>query len=251
MTESSRKDDQQHQSADKESTSVIKRWIEPVSLPKTQRSMDRNHAELPHKTSTPSKLISRIIKQTVVEPNPWIPVEQQQWSVKTQQTEFAMPTRSSKSFEEQPKCIQKQPEQLNYKMFGGSLAALLETVQTEGPLVEDLTIQHIANHCSVFLALYGIDCEVDCALSVETINCFQKLNELMPHQFAQVFKAAKKKNPDILSYDEAMCDYKNLKDWLAAALKEIKQLEGKGVWTECHKLEAGNEQIVPCTWVFR
>ena len=73
----------------------------------------------------------------------------------------------------------------------------------------------------------------------------------MPHQFAQVFKAAKKKNPDILSYDEAMRDYKNLKNWLAAALKEIKQLEVKGVWTKCHKSEAGNEQIIPCTWVFR
>ena len=37
------------------------------------------------------------------------------------------------------------------------------------------------------------------------------------------------KNPDILSYNKAMQDYDNLKDWLAAALKEIKQLDGKGV----------------------
>ena len=50
---------------------------------------------------------------------------------------------------------------------------------------------------------------------------------------------------------QAMRDYKNLKDWLAVALKEIKQLEGKGVWTECLKSEAGNEQIIPPTWVFR
>ena len=92
---------------------------------------------------------------------------------------------------------------------------------------------------------------MDCALSVETINCFQKLDELRPHQFAQVFKAAKKMNLDILLYDEATRDYKNLKDWLAAALKEIKQLKGKGVWTECLKSEAGSGQIVPCTWVFR
>ena len=117
--------------------------------------------------------------------------------------------------------------------------------------MEDLTLQHIANQCSVYFASYGIYCEVDCALSKEAISCFQKLDELLPHQFAQVFKVAKKKNPDILSYDKAMRDYNNPKDWLAAALKEIKQLEGKGVWTECHKLEAGNEQIVPCTWVFR
>ena len=78
--------------------------------------------------------------------------------------------------------------------------------------MDDLTIQHIANHCSVFLSSYGIDCEVKCALSVETINCFQKLDELKPHQFAQVFKAAKKKNPDILLYDKAMRDHKNLKE---------------------------------------
>ena len=39
-----------------------------------------------------------------------------------------------------------------------------------------------------------------------------------------------------------MRDHENLKDWLAAALKEIKQLEGKGVWIECFKSEDGNEQ---------
>ena len=76
--------DQQHQSGDKESTSVIKRWSEPVSLPQTQRSMDRNHAELPDKTSSPTKSTSKIIEQIVVKRNPWIPVERQQWSVKTQ-----------------------------------------------------------------------------------------------------------------------------------------------------------------------
>ena len=83
-----------------------------------------------------------------------------------------------------------------------------------------------------------------------TIACLAKLDKLPPHQFAQVFKAAKKTNPDILSYNEAMRDYENVKDWLAAALKEIKYLENKKVWMECHKLEANGEQIVPCTWVF-
>ena len=48
-----------------------------------------------------------------------------------------------------------------------------------------------------------------------------------------------------------MCNYDNLKAWLAAALKEIKQLEGKGVWVKCLKLKACNKQIVPCTWVFQ
>ena len=75
---------------------------------------------------------------------------------------------------------------------------------------------------------------------------------MSPHQFAQVFQAAKKKNPDILSYDKAMADKENLRAWLAAALKEIRQLESQGVWkTECRKSEANGKQIVPCTWVFR
>ena len=47
-----------------------------------------------------------------------------------------------------------------------------------------------------------------------------------------------------------MRDCNNLKDWLAAALKEIKQLESKGAWTEAHKDKANGEQITPCTWVY-
>ena len=95
-----------------------------------------------------------------------------------------------------------------------------------------------------------IICMVDCDLSKSTINCLQKLNELQPHQFAQMFKAAKKKNPDILSYDKAMHNYDNLKAWLAAALKESKELEGKGVWCKCLMSKAGNQQTVPCTLMF-
>ena len=53
-----------------------------------------------------------------------------------------------------------------------------------------------------------------------------------------MFKAAKKKNPDILSYAKAMRNYDNLKDWLAVALKEIKQLEGKGVWVVLNQKSA-------------
>ena len=75
--------------------------------------------------------------------------------------------------------------------------------------------------------------------STETIACLTKLNELSPHQFAQAFKAAGEKNPDVPSHEEVQRDCKNLKEWLAAALKEIRQLERKGsVWTECLKSEA-------------
>ena len=118
-------------------------------------------------------------------------------------------------------------------------------------LIDDLTIQHIVNHCNVFLARCRMDCEIDVEPTKATVQCMTKLEELQPHQFAQDFRAAERTNPKILSCDQAMRDYNNLKDWLAAALKEIKQLESKGVWTEVHKEEANGEQIIPCTWVFR
>ena len=88
-------------------------------------------------------------------------------------------------------------------------------------------------------------------MSTKTIACLTKLDKLSPHQFAQVFKAAGKTNPDILSHKEVHQDCDNIKKWLAAAKKEIEQLEQKGTWTECLKSKANGEQIIPCTWVFR
>ena len=150
-----------------------------------------------------------------------------------------------------PKRVRKQPDILNYDKLGGNLAELPAELPMKELPVDNLTVEHIASQCKVYFAAYGIDCEIEAKLSPETVACLAKLDELPPHQFAQVFKAAKKKNPDILSYNKAMRDYENLKEWLAAALKEIRQLEGKKVWIECHKSEAKGEQIVPCTWVFR
>ena len=113
-----------------------------------------------------------------------------------------------------------------------------------------MTIEHIANCCIVHFALHGIDCEIETKLPTETVACLTKLDKLSPHQFAQVFEAAGEKNPDILSCDEVQQDCKNLKEWSAAALKEIRQLERKGVWTECLKSKPNGQQIIPCTWVF-
>ena len=96
-----------------------------------------------------------------------------------------------------------------------------------------------------------MDCEIDAELSKATAQCMTKPEELQPHQFAQAFRAAKKTNPDILSHDQAMGDHNNLKDWSAAALKETKQLESKGVWTKVHEDQANGEQITPCAWVFQ
>ena len=79
------------------------------------------------------------------------------------------------------------------------------------------------------------------------------MDEVTPRHFAHIFKAGSKKDPDTLSYDEAMSDIENLEGWRHAAAKEINQLEDKGCWKECQKSEAesNGQKIIPCTWVFR
>ena len=59
---------------------------------------------------------------------------------------------------------------------------------SEENVVNNLTIKHIANHCSAHFALHGIDCEIETKLSAETIACLTKINKLSPHQFTQAFK---------------------------------------------------------------
>ena len=99
---------------------------------------------------------------------------------------------------------------------------------SEETIVNHLTIKHIVNHCSVHFTLHRIDCEIETKLSAKTVACLTKLNKPSPHQFAQVFKAAGKTNPDILSHKEVHQDCDNIKKWLAAARKETEQLEQKG-----------------------
>ena len=70
------------------------------------------------------------------------------------------------------------------------------------------------------------------------MTCLTKLDELSPHQFAQAFEATGKKNPDILSDEKVQRDHGKSKEWPAEALKENRQLEKEGAWTECLKLEA-------------
>ena len=105
--------DQQELAKDKETITALKRWSEPINLPNTQRSMNCNHAELPHKaltTSGPSTSESRIVKQTVVESNPWKTVEQRQRPSKMQRTELSTPMASNKIIDKRPKRIRKQPD---------------------------------------------------------------------------------------------------------------------------------------------
>ena len=116
---------------------------------------------------------------------------------------------------------------------------------SEENLVDNLTIEHIANQCCVSFASHRVDCEIETELSPDAIvACLTKLDNLSLHQFAQVFKVAGEKNPD----EEVQQDCINLKEWLTAAcLKEIRQLEKKGMRTKCLKSEANGEQIIPCT----
>ena len=105
---------------------------------------------------------------------------------------------------------------MNHDKLGG-----LAECSEENP-VDNLTIKHIANQCCVCFASCGIDCEKEAELSCETITCLTKLNKSSPHQFAQVFKATCEKNVNILLHEEVQRDCDILKEWLAAAPKEIR-----------------------------
>ena len=106
---------------------------------------------------------------------------------------------------------------------------------SEENLVDNLTIEHIANQCCVSFASHRVDCEIKTKLSPDTIACPTKLNKSSLHQVAQVFKAAGKKNPDNLLHEEVQRDCNDLKERPAAALKEIRQLGKKDMWNECLK----------------
>ena len=65
-----------------------------------------------------------------------------------------------------------------------------------------------------------------------------------------VYKASNA-DPDTLSFDEAVKDVDS-DEWRKAALKEIKELEGKGTWREVSVRDVpSGETILPGTWVFR
>ena len=89
----------------------------------------------------------------------------------------------------------------------------------------------------------------------DIVACFASshipVNDLPPFVYHQAFSAKKNKDPDTLSFDEAMADTENIVSWHKAAAKEVNQLEEKGCWIECLKSEANGEPIIPSTWVFR
>lgn len=64
------------------------------------------------------------------------------------------------------------------------------------------------------------------------------------------YQTAKKRDPDTLTWNEAMTDAAHVDDWRAAALKEIRELEAKDCWEVVSKSSA-KTKIIPVTWVFR
>ena len=58
------------------------------------------------------------------------------------------------------------------------------------------------------------------------------------------------KDPDLLTFDQAMTDVDRDK-WIEAAKLEISELENHGAWKFVDRSEAGNKKIIPTTWVFK
>jgi hypothetical protein len=58
------------------------------------------------------------------------------------------------------------------------------------------------------------------------------------------------KDPDIISYDEAMTDADNKEEWKKAMAQEIQQLEDHGTWEQAPISDA-RTKILLLTWVLR
>jgi hypothetical protein len=86
----------------------------------------------------------------------------------------------------------------------------------------------------------------DAAYLVSTTAGFNAMD--LPQPYA--YQATKQKDPDTLTWDQAMSDSNHADDWKAAALKEIRELEAKGCWEEVPKTSAEGK-IIPVVWVFR
>ena len=84
------------------------------------------------------------------------------------------------------------------------------------------------------------------------VEDFANIADKDPIQVNLIFKAAKGKNPDIITFEEAMNDLdpKIRQAWIKAMLQEIEQLEEKECWVECTKASATSKHV-PCTWVLR
>jgi hypothetical protein len=150
-----------------------------------------------------------------------------------------------------------QPSKFTYGVSGKAVyltkhPIIYDRTFNREPPVDSIIDEHLISQCAVYFNLCGNEGTFNIPAKQDTIAYLARIDEMTPTQFNYIFKAAKNKNPDILTYDETLLDTKHLKDWMEAAFKEIKQLEDKECWEECLKSEVpSGEKIVPCKWVFR
>ena len=145
----------------------------------------------------------------------------------------------------------KSREIMNYDRLGGIAEAANEIAAYP---VTDISRNHLSNLICAYHGSFGsLVSTNETYIGDDSWAHLANLDEVTPRHFANVFKAGSKKDPDTLSYDEAMNDIENLEGWRHAAAKEINQLEDKGCWKECQKSEAetNGQKVIPCTWVFR
>ena len=117
----------------------------------------------------------------------------------------AMPTRTLRS--NSTKRESKPPTVLNYDKLGGNLA-------TENLTIDEVEMKLCGNLGNSNYKLYIAEADAPLYLNWTADGWIYLANK-------------KAKDPDLLTWDQAMRDYPNLKEWMAAIAKEIRQLEEK------------------------
>jgi hypothetical protein len=78
---------------------------------------------------------------------------------------------------------------------------------------------------------------------LNTVYCYLRI-------FEPTICKALVKDPDIISYHEAMTDTDNKEAWKKAMAQEIQQLEDHGTWEQV-PISNAKAKILPLTWVLR
>ena len=127
----------------------------------------------------------------------------------------------------------------------------IPATSVSSPTYASITSRGISDIVEISEVISPLRSEISTTSQISTIPNSSTYHPCIEEQIW--FASKKKKNPDILTYNEAMNDTENLPAWLAAALKEIIQLQAKYCWEDSTKSEAiaANEKVIPCTWVFR
>ena len=239
------------------------RASQSAPIPSASLKPPMNNPKLSQASSSTSKVQSVVVpppKQPTVnvqKPSPPRVKFEPAPSPSSSTTSVAKRSQSDWNVVSRPKRNRRAPDRLTYSQLGGS--ALMSTYPEvfdcafdAMPPVDNITGEHIVSQCAVYLSLCAQEGTVEIPVTQDITAYLARIDEMTPTQFDYVFKAAKNKNPDILTYDETLRDLEHLKEWMDAALKEIKQLESKECWTECRKSDVPKGiKIVPCTWVFR